>query len=255
MPVRTLNYTDRKRIRREDACITLYNEEGRHYFTAELELAGYRLPPTSYVYVEAYRQAQYMRFSFGQAGELVEPNDRFLSKFDSPDGVMFRVKVVQELPRKGLLIAQASQIRPKRHDKADDDRLSLLAVQPVDSLGDQIWRLDFNDEQVILLVNSKLGDKDALVKHPTFRCLVYPEVVRYVLITILKGDKYDDLDDTSNWRTLWLRFARNLGVMTAMPPVTDEARVDDWIEDVVDKFCRQHQLLSAYTDFWTGEGR
>ena len=82
MPIRTLNYTNRKRIKREDAIITIRKEKCGNAFDAALNLAGYKLPGEARVFVEAYRQTQLTRYDFGQVGALHNPEDRVLRDFD-----------------------------------------------------------------------------------------------------------------------------------------------------------------------------
>ena len=92
--IRRFNYTDRLRIRRSDVRIVLREEDGKLEFDADLRaLADYDLPPDSLVFIEAYRQTNWMRFPFGQLGAILPGANRVLSQFDSPDGIQFRVKV------------------------------------------------------------------------------------------------------------------------------------------------------------------
>src|SRR5258708_5063469 len=92
--IRRFNYTDRLRIRRSDIRIVLREKDGQLEFDADLRsLAEYDLPPDSFVFVEAYRQTNWMRFDFGQLGAISPDANRVLSQFDSADGILFRVKV------------------------------------------------------------------------------------------------------------------------------------------------------------------
>jgi hypothetical protein len=92
--IRRFNYTDRIRIRRKDVRITLCEDDGKLAFAADLSaLREYDLPPESFLFVEAYRQTNWMRFEFGQVGAISPDNTRELSQFDSADGIRFRVKV------------------------------------------------------------------------------------------------------------------------------------------------------------------
>jgi len=137
MPVRTLNYTNRRRIRRKDARITIHEEKNGIIFDAGLNLGDYDLPAEARIFVEAYRQTQYMRFDFGKVGAMRIPVDRFLRDFDSPEGVLFRVKVVTSAAPHGLLLGEADQIRPRKSTEEDQNRMPLLPVVPED-LGDEI---------------------------------------------------------------------------------------------------------------------
>jgi len=252
MPVRTLNYTGRKRIRREDARITMGMENGENVFAAKLSLADYDLPTDAHIFVEAYRQTQYMRFDYGQAGAMRIPDDRLLRDFDSAEGILYRVKVVTSADPHGLLLAEADQIRPRKHIEEDENRVPLLPVVPDDSMGDEIWRLEFDDQQTLLRVNSTLGDWRAMARHPAFVSLVYPAVLRIVLSRILKQENHRDTDDQDDWRSRWLSFAVRLPGVEDPPGEDDEAHLDDWIDNTASAFCRQHNIRQSYEQYWAG---
>jgi hypothetical protein len=252
MPIRTLNYTNRKRIRREDARITIREEKGIASFDAVLNLGEYQLPSDAYVFVEAYRQTQYMRFAFGLVREVIVPVDRTLHSFDSAEAVLFRIKVVTGIDPHGLLLAEADQIRPRRPTDEDQNRTPLLPVVPDDSMGDEIWRLEFDDQQTLLLVNSGLGDWRAVARDAVFVSLVYPSVFRAVLWRVLHVEKHRDTDDPDDWRSRWLRFAVSLPGVSDPPNDSQGDDLDDWIGTAVDAFCRRHNIRTTYEHYWTG---
>jgi len=250
MSLRTLNYTNRKRIRREHARISIREENAHISFDAILKLKDYRLSSDAHVFVEAYRQAQYMRFDYGRVGALRAPQDRSLGDFSSPDGILFRVKVVVSDPH-GLLLAEADGIRPTNATEEMERRISLLPIQVADDLGDEIWRIEFDGCQPILKVNARLGDKDALAKHPVFHGLVYPAVVRTILTRILHIQGHRDTEDLDDWRSCWLCFAVGLPGVGSPPDKSSETHLDDWIDQAVEAFCRRHDVCALYGRFWT----
>ena len=70
MPIRRLNYTKRKKLRRDDIDIViLQNDQGSNSFEATLRLASYRLPEDAALSVEAYRRTRVMRFSLGTVSD------------------------------------------------------------------------------------------------------------------------------------------------------------------------------------------
>src|SRR4051812_27764639 len=90
---RTFNYTDRVRLRQKDVRFSL-KPDGRGWsFDAVFELDGYELPGEALVSVEAYRQTTWMRWPWGTVGSLQPAGSRALAEFDSPDDVLFRVRV------------------------------------------------------------------------------------------------------------------------------------------------------------------
>ena len=251
MPVRTLNYTNRKRIRREDARVTIREKRDGYAFDIALRLAGYALPGDAKVYLEAHRQGQYMRFDVGQIGALRISEDRLLRDFDSIEGVLFRIKVVASGEPHGLLLAEADQIRPRDSDTEDDGRICLLRVKSDENMGDEVWQLEFDDHQALLKVNSKLGDWRAVARDRVFLALVYPSILRSVLLRILAQEKHWDTEDPEDWRSRWLRFAESLPGVGGVPSGSDEACLEDWIEDAVAAFCRCHKMRATFERYWT----
>lgn len=252
MPVRTLNYTNRQRIRREDARITLREDKGGSVFDTGLSLAGYDLPGEARIFVEAYRQTQYMRFDFGQVGAIRIPGDRILRDFDSTEGVLFRVKVVTSGDPHGLLLAEADQIRPRKSADEDENRIPLLPVRPSWNLGDEIWVLEFDAQETRILVNAMLGDWRAMTREPFFVSLVYPHAMRSILWRILKDEGWKDSEDPDDWRSRWLKFAISLPGISDPPSESDEARIEDWIDSAASAFCRRHNIRETYERYWTG---
>src|SRR3989442_1117841 len=95
--IRRINYTGRRRISRDDVKIVLYESNGSPAkFDAKLELASYGLPDDAIIFVEAYRQTFLMRFNFGTVSKIEQPSDHFLAEFESPEGILFRVKVTSQ---------------------------------------------------------------------------------------------------------------------------------------------------------------
>lgn len=252
MPIRTLNYTNRKRIRREDAQIAIRDDMSGNFFDANLKLTSYKLPVDARVFVEAYRQTQYMRFDFGPASAVRPPDDRHLSSFDSVEGILFRVKVITTADKHGLLVAEADQIRPRRSMNEDDNRIPLLPVVPDENLGDEVWRIEFDDHQTLLKVNSTFGDWRVLAREPAFLSLVYPSVFRTVLGRVLFEEKHRDTDDEDDWRSCWLRFATGLPGVSDPPAEGDEDRIEDWIDSAAAAFCQRANIRTTWERYWTG---
>jgi hypothetical protein len=209
---------------------------------ASLNLDAYGLDGAARVFVEAYRHAQYKRFDFGTVSALRAPDDRSLSEFGVADGILFRVKVVSfSAEVKGLILAQADQIRPRSADHRPD-QIPLLPVTPDEDLGDEVWRLDFGDQETSLRVNSSFVDWRGLVCDPAFEALVLPCILRTVITHICLNEQHRDTEDADDWRSRWLRFACSL--TSNPPPPGDEDAQERWINDVVQRFCRKHHLLA-----------
>jgi len=249
--IRRFNYTDRLRILREDVQVELKQNGENFSFDAKLDLADYDLPEDALVFVEAYRQTSWMRFDYGTVGAITPPADRGLSEFDSPDDIRFRVKVTQASDTH-VLLAEADRIPLRRPEDGEDKRAPLLPVKG-QSLGEEIYRVDFSDDKPRLLVNKDAGDWRAIAKSPAFASLVYPTVFREVLTRILMVNKFDDSSDVSNWRSMWLKFTEALPGIAECPNAEDEDACGDWVDVAVQAFATKLKNLAKFGEYWKKE--
>lgn len=255
MALRSLNYTGRKRIRRETAQITLRDGPGAGCFDAQLTFEEYDLPQDARVFVEAYRQARYMRFDFGTVESPGARDGTALVQFDEREGILFRVKVVTAADPPGLLLAVADQIRPRATGLRPEEGRSLLPVKGED-LGEEVWRLEFDDgQQVLLLVNDRLGDWRSLARGPEFRALVLPQVLRLVLQRVVQEEGRTEVSGDDDWCDQWLQFALQLPGVGAVPAGSDEGQAAIWVDDAVQAFCRRNGILSVCRRFWNEGGQ
>lgn len=258
MPVRTLNYTHRKKIRREDAQIRITAQNGVLHFDAELDLARYKLPADASVYVEAYRRAaHYRRFDFGSVSAVSPPQDRSLIGLGSAEGIKFRVKVVTSSIPMGMLLAEADKINPRASDGEGDAIEPLLTVVPDPEVEKEVWRLSFEGDRVELLVNPNLGDWRVWTLEPAFVSLVLPNVTRQVLWNIVHPDleAHSDVEDMDDWRSRWLAFGLSLPGVCDLPPLSDEMGREDWVESVVSAFSEIHNICAQHESSVTREAR
>jgi hypothetical protein len=226
--------------------------EGPPTFEAKLKLKDYKLPEDALVFVEAYRQTQWMRFPFGKVGSLLPPPDRRLTAFDSPDGILFRVRVTSSTGHQGVMLAEADKVPVRKAEDEDDNRLPILPVRPAE-LGSQVWRLDFSDAPV-LLINKASGDWRAVTNSPVFRSLACPSALREILTRILFLEDYPDLEDREDWKTRWLLFAAGIPGSAELPPEDDKDRFEDWIETAVEAFAARQHFFDQFLTFWQAEG-
>ena len=194
-----------------------------------------------------------MRFSFGTVGGLTTPSDTALSDFDSPDAILFRVRVTSTDGTGGKLLAEADRIRGHRAEEIEETREPLLWVK-AEELGAEVWRLEISDRPR-LLINRELWDWKAVSRAPQFVSLVYPAVLREILSFILLQEKYFDLDDTGDWRSRWLRFS---SLVPGAPDIPEEKEdideLKEWINEIVSAFCRQQKMMDRFVSAWRSEG-
>ena len=249
MTVRTLNYTRRRRIRRDDVDFVIFTTTlGEYAFDADMKLDRYRLAKNGRIFIEAYRQTHWMRFDFGTVEKPTAPTNRALSMFDSLDGILFRVRVASDTS--GLLLAEGDRIPFRTKDEKAKKRVPLLPVVPED-LKDEICKVSFETRGPELVVNSSLGNWRGIARDPIVIALIYPFVLREILTRISIQEDQFDRDDKGDWRTRWCRFAEMLPGMEQFPEIREDR--EDWIDRAVRSFSRRNTVLSKFGQYWTEE--
>lgn len=248
--IRKFNYTNRIRINRRDVLISLSNaDDGVSVETDLSRISGYGLPPHSPVFLEAYRQTNWMRFDCGEIRSITQLKNFHLIQFNTHEGILFRIKVTQ----KGdihKLIAVADSIPLLKPYKEKSPREPLLPVKPTE-LGDEIYKLDFSDDHPILLINKDVGDYKSITTHNVFMALVYPGVLREILTRIYLIDEYFDDDDMENWRSKWIRFIKLFSGMGEAPRSDDKDECEVWIEKAVRIFAKRNKTKKIFVSFWS----
>jgi len=254
--IKRLNFTGRRRIPRDRVDIEVYDGQPRT-FDAAIDLDGTSLPSHAAVFLEAMCAGSNAveRFHFGEVGNIVPPQDRCLRELDGKN-VFFALKIVDRNERFGRLLGIAEHIRPQRAGKQTAaGRRGILPVEPKE-LGQRLWRLEFTDHEVYLYVNKDVPELvDRVRTDPLFYAVVYPEVVRRVLMQAI-SENVDIEEDDDHWPVLWLRFGKNLHPMRDTPPTHDatEEEREEWVEDVVEAFCKSHTVRDKYIAAASGNG-
>jgi hypothetical protein len=239
--LRKLNFTERTKIPRSAIQITLRREsDGVLAFDPVLDLSSVSAPATSRVYVEAHYRTSYMRFDCGTLGDLTPPDDRRLSEIDSGSVVRFRVKVVDNATNTHRIVAAADDITVSASASEGGSRVPLLEVNFRD-LGDLPWRVELEANGPVLELNNRVEDIERLARHDaTFFALVYPAAVREILTHILVIEQYELAEESDEWWSLWLRWAREL-TDAALPAEIEDRRT--WIDEVAAAFSGRHRVV------------
>ncbi len=255
MTIKRVNFTGRRRIARDRVDITVYDGQPRT-FDATINLEGLSFLPQAAVYLEATCAGSTVieRFPFGEVGRVKQPPSHALAELEGEN--VFTLKVVDCTERFGRILGIAEHIRPQRAGKQTaTGRRGILPIEPTD-LGQQLWRLDFQEHDVFLCVNKNVpGLIDRVRSDPIIYSGIYPEVVRRVLVAAI--DKNAELDeDDERWPVLWLRFGTELHPAKQKPPGPDDLEEDreEWIEEVVDSFCERHALKDKFLAVTAGNG-
>lgn len=214
-------------------------------FDAEVNLYGLDLPDDAQVFVEAYYKASYMRFGFGTVGQIHPPQNRRLADVASAN-VLFRLKVVDRAAEVGRILAKADGIHPQAPGSPPTQKLPILHVDFLD-LGQEVWRLRFEDAIPVLEVNEIIDDiRDIVRADSRFFSLVWPAVVREVLTKIVVLDQHEPVDDSEDWRDFWLRYVR---MFYSQQPPDCQSDMDTklgWIESAITAFCQWKRVRETF---------
>lgn len=247
--IRRFNYTGRKAINRSDTNLRI--EENPLRFSAGLSLADYDLPSDAKVFVEAYRQTNWMRFNFGTVGAVTPASDLRLSAFDTPEGILFRVRVTATTDPEGRLLAEADQISPVHRSESGEEMREPLLPPKGEDLGEEVYRVDFTGRP-LLLINNQFGDWRTLARSPFFVTIALPQAMREILNRIVRVEEYFNTDDPDDWRAQWLQFAATLPGSSEPPREEEKDAFDDWIDAAVAAFSRAHGMKARFGSYWPG---
>lgn len=248
MSVSRFNFTERKRIPREHVKVALHGDLPIAVVSASFALAEYGFPGTAQLVLEAQAGWTVQRFEFGTIDSIQAPRDARLSEFDSLAGVLFRVKVIATGDHGGRLLGTADALHPSS-SLEDAGQRSFVVVRPAD-LGDLIWRLEFDEDQAILLVNRRLGDHHDFLRRKEVIALVFPEVLRQLLLEAI--DRPADEEDIGHWTTQAKLLGERLATRPA-PQHDDEEAVDEWAVEAVKAFARRHRLIENVSTWIEGD--
>lgn len=248
MTTRKLNYTGCVRIRRSDVQINLDTQsDGPPRFSPAWDLDKYEFPGDAQIVVEVQAHWTLMRFGCGSLSEPTVSAALDLTEFETPDGLLFRFKVIGSGAQAGLILGEADGIRPAE-TKEQTEGQSFLAVQPAD-LGDVAWQLSFAGSEPLLLVNDRLGDWRSFMRRADVRALVIPEVYRQLLREAASNAA--DAESLDAWQTSVLAMVP--AGAGARPPYDDSDAVETWIIEAVRIFARRHRLFHSLAGWMGGE--
>jgi hypothetical protein len=244
--VTRINYTGRRHIERDQVKLRLRRAENHFLLdVVQLNLDDLGLPRDATIVIEAYRQTGYMRFDAGTVGVPKLPSGLSLSEFQSPEGVLFRVKIADQAV--GKLLATADRLRALIEYEAPAPTESMLPIRP-ERLGHELWHIDLSEDEPTLVVNSEVGDWKTFSLRPVFQAFVLPEVVRQIGLWVISNKTQLD-DDGDSALSLWAAYMRSLGYDPAQAPGEDSG---EWVNDMVQDFCRQHRFRDLIPEL-TGE--
>ena len=241
--IREFNYTRRQRITTRHIQIEMVEPEegGPPSFDATIRLEELQLPPEARLEIEASRDRQAMRFSWGTVGNPTPPPERELSDLTGPPN--FRVMALTPDSSRQIL-ALANRIAPQGNKDGEAAAQELVHLAEED-LGQEVWRLDLGEtaEMPVLKVNRNIdGISQAARLDPAFRSLVFPEVLRVILTHALVMQE-EDPNNTEGYWYRWFGFVsqfypQECPAAAGYDPDEEQRQADlrEWIDGAVQAF-------------------
>lgn len=246
--MRRFNYTDRKKILREDVRVRLHGDfHEKPTVDVAVDLKDYEFPAAGKVFLEPQWKTRFMRIPLGHVENSVRLNGVELVEFDDAEGLAFRVKVVDE--NQGKLLGIAENIRPhNKDDQPDENQKSILPVSSVDlSSQGVLWRIEYLGQEAVLQVEKELGSREQVVRSLLFRGFILPAAMRQILSRIIAEEWDEELSDMQDLSTRWLLFTRQIGAGLPDKQADDN---DDWLDDAVrilgNRIGVRQQIIDEY---------
>lgn len=242
--VRHLNFTGRRRIRKQHVPVSLgHMSDGGTYFDISLGLDPYRFPDEAPVFVEAYVGETVLRFPWGTVGGLEVPKSTSIDPLILEGRPLFRVKVLD--PSGGSKLIGLGDKIPATHPDDGEQTSGLLLIQTRD-LGESAWKIETEyEDKVVLVLNKRIPDiRGRLRSDPLYRALIVPEAVRSVFRSIVWTRQLDEADD-KEWMEPWLTFAEENFGYTRDRFSQDPEDALQAIEDFVEEFSRKNRFCSS----------
>ncbi|MDI6732678.1 MAG: hypothetical protein QME51_02145 [Planctomycetota bacterium] len=242
---RRFNYTDRQRIKHENVSAKINKTDYAVSFDATASLENMNLQQDASVYLEIYHGTVSRRYFLGTIRNNKRISDRDISDLGYVDYLMFRVRVVDESNKIGLILAAADKISPRDKEGKELKQRSILPVYWHKDLGQRIWQIEYSgDGPEIYFSKSVPGIKQMAKSDRFFFFTVYPAVIREILTYLFLVEEISNLDDLDEgWQKDWIDFARYFNPEN-IPDGPDDAdykeEITDWIDDVIDEFCKKH---------------
>ena len=254
--MRSINYTGRQKIPRNNIDINL-KKNGT--FSAKISLDKMDLPESAEVSLEAYDRFSLMHFGLGTVGNLMSVQNQCLDNIQRKDGIRFRIKVTETGTEHGKILAYYDNIHTVEKENLD----SILRVRR-DDLGDQIWNIEFDNEGPLLNLNNRLdsvGIRELVKKDPLFQSLVFPAIVKEILVRILIIEENYDLEDPDDWKSKWIHFICQIMHQERPPESRRQGGILENSEDLMNwinnealpEFCRYFEWKQKYEDSLKGE--
>lgn len=246
--LRTFNYTGRHKILQTEADFELNHEPGNPpEFNVTLRLDNRDMPGDAKVYVEAGYKETRQRFDFGTLSRIAPPANRVLNEIDLSGTTLFRIIIVDESSKHGLILASGEGFRYESDDQSNKSSLLAVSTHPLEEL---CWKIDYEDpDKPELIINKRIPNAlEKMRSDSLFQALILPAAFHQILWRYLFSDDFD-MDSESFGR--WLSFTTTF--LDGDPRDMDDIEKEKWLDDVIKEFSKKFEFASRLIDIYKDE--
>jgi hypothetical protein len=233
-------FTGRKKIPQNNVSV-IFRSGPPPEFEAAVDLSRLRrsLPPTAKVVIEAYHNTVLQRFDLGTVADCRPRDSLRLSSFDDWDRPRFRVRVVGDGERAGIILASCERVDAVEPEAGADGGRSMLKLypKPDTEMNGELWKVaDIGGYQ--LWYNKDVASVASGIKskRPDVLGLILPAALREILARTHLWENISAEPDE------WTAFAQQISGEPFPSGQDGEAAskedVEEWIDRAIGTFCR-----------------
>ena len=260
MAIKTFNYTNRKHLDRK--CLKAFferNGEGVN-LTVNFRLDDNPFPPSARVLIQPHRNQIYERFELGKVQNSLDGVFKLDSnKFKGAEKILLKILVVEtESLNKNRILGRGESfavLKSAQGGKGEGEGKFInkgIIETDTANLGDEVWKAEFYDNKVTLIINEKFEDWKELARHEVFMGFVYPAFLKLVLNRIVFIENYFEIDEyLDDWKDKWLKFVEKYLELPDVNPEEDKEVWAKWIDVVVKDFSSDLKTFSSVQSKWS----
>ncbi len=253
---RHFNFTDRHKL--EKSCFSFESDEGppRKIIIKNLDFSNKNLPDDAEVILEVRitGTSRIERFHLGTVANIIQRE--IILPIEESERFTLALKIVAPNDPKRRILRYADGIKIAFGKEKERGPRSILAFS-ADDLGDVLWKLKYESNEVVLVANSAFTGIGELFLEGEYAPFLLPEIIRSVLTRALY-ERRDSLPEDNegieeSWSSQWLLFAKGLSRDGEFPTLSSNGEydfdaADEWIDEIIEAFCSKHDLKKMFED-------
>ena len=247
---RTIRLTGRKQLSRSSINLSLRDVAGKKILTLAIAnpAAFKAFPSTARVMVKLIETKQMELVEFGTLGSLKSAVDLSNQDYSDPS-CQLRIASADSTQFGVLLGSTRSwRLSSDAPEQAGSVR-GILSFLPA-KIAPRTWKLHIKeDTHPVIEIDNRIPDPRTWAKKdPIFVGTVMPAVIHQVFDDILSQENPEETE----WMNDWLVWAERLMPGGNPPQSANIKERRDWIDGLIDTFCKRHKLSDRIIDHLPG---